>query len=71
MDFPETYKSITSKREKRFLRQKIEKACYVTSATFYTWLRRSSFPVLAQIQIANIMQLPQSELFPEYLQPKK
>ena len=59
------YKAISDKLEKRNLRRQITEACKVETPTFYAWLLRGKIPFLAQKEISNILQLPQSELFPE------
>lgn len=70
MDFIETYKAIQSRKQRSKLRNEIITACYAETSTFYTWFKRKVFPLVAQEKIAQIMDKPVSELFPEYLQPK-
>ena len=65
MNFYTHYNSITTKVEKRKLRNKIINECEIQHSTFYSWLSRKKIPALAQKVICEIMNIPQSKLFPE------
>ncbi len=65
MDFITHYQAISDNSEKRSLRNRIIKACCIQHSTFYSWIHRSKIPLLAQEKIAEIMEQPQKELFPE------
>ena len=64
MNFFEKYKSILEVKKRSALRNKIVRACKIEVFTFYGWIRRKKVPPLAQEKISEIMDVPQSELFP-------
>ena len=65
MTFFEYYKNLPSIKHKRAFRKKISEATEIEPGTFYTWYNRGNVSALAQKVIAKLLQLPQSELFPE------
>ena len=64
MIFIDYYQSIKNVKERRNLRNRIAVACGAQVPTFYSWIRRNSFPLLVKEKIAKILDLPQGELFP-------
>jgi hypothetical protein len=65
MDFYDYYKSLTDLQRKRILRKTIIEQCRIEPTSFYSWLQRRKVPKLPQTIIAEILQKPLSELFPE------
>ena len=65
MNFYTHYNNIATKAEKRKLRNEIIQECEIQHSTFYSWLSRKKIPALAQKVICKMMNIPQSELFPE------
>jgi len=65
MDFYDYYKSLTDLQRKRILRKTIIERCKIEPTTFYSWMQRRKTPKLAQTVIAEILQTPVTELFPE------
>lgn len=64
MTFFEYYGTLTNVEEKKKLRNAILEKTGVSYPTFYAWLRRRKISVLAQKEIANILNMPKCELFP-------
>ena len=65
MTFFEYYKSLPNIKQKRAFRKQIIEACKIEPGTFYTWINRGRISYLAQTIIAEILQMEQTELFPE------
>lgn len=65
MNFIDYYQNLKSVKEKRNLRNEIIKQTRVSYPTFYSWIRRKTFPYMVQEKISEILHLPHSELFPE------
>lgn len=65
MTFFNYYKNLPSIKQKRAFRKRIIEACKIEPGTFYTWINRRTVSALAQTIIAEIIDKPQSELFPE------
>lgn len=65
MTFFDYYKNLPNIKQKRAFRKQIIEACKIEPGTFYTWINRQSVSALAQSVIADIIGLPQTELFPE------
>ncbi len=63
--FFDYYKGISDVEEKRRLRKQVIENCEIEPTTFYSWLYRKKVPRLAQKVIAQILNKPQTELFPE------
>ena len=74
MTFIDYYQNLPDLKSKRQFRKKIIEVCRIEHSTFYTWIYRKIIPALAQKTIAEIMDKPQTELFPEidkfYEQPE-
>jgi hypothetical protein len=65
INFFNYYSSIEEPLKRQQLRNKIISECKIQLPSFYSWIRRKKVPPLAQEKIANILEKPQSELFPE------
>lgn len=65
MTFFEYYKNLPDIKHKRAFRKKVIEATKIEPGTFYTWINRKGVSALAQTIIAEIMAIPQQELFPE------
>lgn len=65
MTFLEIYQNLTDREEKQDLRNKIVSACEIQQSTFYSWLRREKLPRRARNKISEILNVPESELFPK------
>ena len=51
--------------EKKALRKRIVKACFIEQSTWYSWMQRHNIPRPAQKLIALELGQPMEELFPE------
>jgi hypothetical protein len=65
MTFYEIYQNLTDKEDKRELRNKVVSVCEIQPSTWYSWLQRKKIPKKARIKISEILNVPESELFPK------
>lgn len=66
-NFEDAYMNLSRKNKYHIkIRTEIEKACQISTAIFYNWLKGiTPVPHWAKGRIAEILKMPESELFPE------
>jgi len=68
MTFRQHYQAIKGIKNKRKFRETIVSVCKIQPASVYTWLRKNRVPALEQGIISDLLNIPQSELFPESIE---
>jgi hypothetical protein len=65
MTFLEIQHTLNDREDKQEFRNKIVSACEIQQSTYYSWLRRGKIPRKAQKKISELLNVPETELFPK------
>ena len=65
MTFYEHCQSLKEQEDKREFRNKVVMVCEIQQSTWYSWLKRKKIPKKARLKISEILNVPESELFPK------